>query len=59
MITLAKNLVFYSKLKHIEVRYYVIQDILASKHINIVKVHMDDNIADVLTKSLSLERFAH
>ncbi|MCO5582858.1 hypothetical protein L7F22_036759 [Adiantum nelumboides] len=31
----------------------------ASKCIELAKVHTDDNPADVLTKSLSLERFAH
>ena len=59
MIVLAKNPVFHSKSKHIKVRYHVIWDILASKHIDIVKVHADDNLADALTKSLSLEWSAH
>ena len=52
-IALAKNLVFHSKLKHVELKYHVIWDILASKCIDIVKVHMGDNVADALTKSLS------
>ena len=50
---------FHSKSKHIEVRYHVIRDILASKRIDIVKVHISDNLADALTKSLSLEQLAH
>ncbi|MCO5583992.1 hypothetical protein L7F22_037910 [Adiantum nelumboides] len=58
-IALAKNPVFHSKSKHIEVRYHVIRDILASKRIELAKVHTDDNPADALTKSLSSERFAH
>ena len=58
-IALAKNPVFHSKTKHIDVRYHVIRDILASKRIDLVKVHTDDNPADAMTKSLSLERFAH
>ncbi|MCO5588453.1 hypothetical protein L7F22_042409 [Adiantum nelumboides] len=58
-IALAKNPVFHSKSKHIKVRYHLIWDILASKHIELAKVHMDDNPVDALTKSLSLERFAH
>ena len=58
-IVLAKNLVFYLNSNHIEVRYYVIRDILASKCIDIVKVHMDDNLTDALMKSLSSNHFAH
>lgn len=58
-IALAKNPMFHSKSKHIEVRYHVIRDILASKRIELVKVHTDDNPADALMKSLASERFAH
>ena len=56
---MAKNPVFHSKSKHIEVRYHVIRDVLAGKRIELVKVHTDDNPADALTKSLVSERFAH
>ncbi|MCO5577787.1 hypothetical protein L7F22_031620 [Adiantum nelumboides] len=58
-ITLAKNSVFHSKTKHIEVRYHVVRDILATKRIELVKVHTYDNLADALTKSLASERFTH
>ena len=37
----------------------MIKDILASKCIDIVKVHTDDNVVDALTKSFSIEHFAH
>ena len=59
VISLAKNLMFHSKSKHIEVKYHVIHDIFASKRIYIVKVHMDDNPIDTLTKSLSSKWFAY
>ncbi|MCO5559364.1 hypothetical protein L7F22_012963 [Adiantum nelumboides] len=58
-IALTKNPVFYSKSKHIKVRYHVIRDILASKRIELVKVHTNDNPADALTKGLASERFSH
>ncbi|MCO5603832.1 hypothetical protein L7F22_057985 [Adiantum nelumboides] len=58
-ITLAKNPVFHSKTKHIEVQYHVVRDILATKCIELVKVHTDDNPVDALTKSLASERFTH
>ena len=55
-IQLAQNLVFHSKTKHIEVKYHFM--VLEDKHIEIVKVHMDDNPIDLLTKGLPIERFA-
>ncbi|MCO5605084.1 hypothetical protein L7F22_059262 [Adiantum nelumboides] len=58
-IQLARNLVFLAKTKHADVRYNFIKDILADKRLQLVKVHRDDNLADLLTKSLSSEWFAH
>ena len=51
--------VLHCEMKHIKVRYHFIWDVLADKRIELVKVHTDDNLADALTKSLAVERFAH
>ena len=51
-IMLAKNPVFHAKTKHIDVKYYFIQDMLEDKFMKPVKVHIDDNIADLMTKGL-------
>ena len=56
---LAKNLVFHAKTKHIDVKYHFIWDVLEDKHMELVKVHTDDNPADLLTKGLASKRFAH
>ena len=58
-IMLAKNPVFHAKTKHIAVKYHFIQDVLEDKLMELVKVHTDDNPADLLTKGLASERFAH
>ncbi|MCO5586822.1 hypothetical protein L7F22_040766 [Adiantum nelumboides] len=58
-INKAKNPVFYAKTKHISVKYHFIQDVLENKHMQLVKVHTDDNSADLLTKGLPSERFTH
>ena len=50
---------FHAKTKHIDVKYHFIQDVLEDKHMELVKVHTDDNPADLLTKGLGSERFAH
>lgn len=58
-IMLARNPVFHAKTKHIEVKYHFIRSVLEDKAIELVKVHTDDNSADLLTKSLPAERFAY
>ena len=58
-IMLAKYLVFHAKIKHIDVKYHFIRDMLEDKLMKLVKVHTDDNLADLMTKGLPLERFAH
>ncbi|MCO5588854.1 hypothetical protein L7F22_042814 [Adiantum nelumboides] len=42
-IMLAKNLTFHAKIKHIDVKYHFIQDMLEDKLMELVKVHTDDN----------------
>ena len=58
-IMLAKNPVFHAKTKHIDVKYHFIRDMLEDKLMELVKVHTDDNPADLMTKGLPSERFAH
>ena len=58
-IQLAKNLVFHAKTKHVDVKYHFIREVLEDKRLQLIKVHTDDNHADLLTKGLPSERFAH
>ena len=50
---------FHAKIKHIDVKYHFIQDVLEEKHMELVKVHTNDNPTDLLIKGLAFERFAH
>ena len=50
-IALAKNPVFHAKTKHIDVRHHFVQECLAEKRIDMVKIHTTENTADALTKS--------
>nr|GEX26226.1 ribonuclease H-like domain-containing protein [Tanacetum cinerariifolium] len=50
-ICIVKNLVFYSKTKHIEIRHHFIRDSNEKKLIQMIKIHTDNNIADLLTKA--------
>ncbi|MCO5606665.1 hypothetical protein L7F22_060854 [Adiantum nelumboides] len=58
-IMLAKNPVFHAKTKHINVKFHSIGDVLEDKYKERVKVHTDDNLADLMTKALDSKRFAH
>ena len=58
-IMLAKNPVFHQKTKHIDVKYHFIREVLDDKLLELVKIHTDDNPADLFTKSLPTEWFAH
>ncbi|GJT27161.1 hypothetical protein Tco_0907436 [Tanacetum coccineum] len=50
-ICIVKNRVFHSKTKHIEIRHHFIRDAYEKKLIHVLKIHTDDNVADLLTKA--------
>nr|GEY64320.1 ribonuclease H-like domain-containing protein [Tanacetum cinerariifolium] len=53
-ICIVKNPVFHSKTKHIEIRHYFIKDPYENKLIQVLKIHTDDNVADLLTKAFDV-----
>ncbi|GJZ56181.1 putative ribonuclease H-like domain-containing protein [Tanacetum coccineum] len=56
-ICVVKNPVYHSKTKHIEIRHYFIRDSYEKKLIEMVKIHIDYNVADLLTKAFDVTRF--
>ena len=40
-------------------KYHFIREVIDGKLLQLVKIHMDDNPADLLMKSLHAEQFAH
>ncbi|GKC23319.1 putative ribonuclease H-like domain-containing protein [Tanacetum coccineum] len=50
-ICIVKNPVFHSKTKHIEIRHHFIRDSNEKKLIQMIKIHTDKNVADLLTKA--------
>ncbi|GJV13826.1 retrovirus-related pol polyprotein from transposon TNT 1-94 [Tanacetum coccineum] len=48
-----KNLVFHSKTKHIEIRHHFIKDSNEKKLIQMIKIHRDQNVVDLLTKAFN------
>ncbi|MCO5566777.1 hypothetical protein L7F22_020457 [Adiantum nelumboides] len=58
-IQLAHTAVYHSKTKHVDVKYHFIREMVEDKQVQLVKVHTTDNPADLLTKGLPGESFAH
>ncbi|GKD01473.1 putative ribonuclease H-like domain-containing protein [Tanacetum coccineum] len=56
-ICIVKNLVFYSKTKNIEIRHHFIRDSNEKKLIQIIKIHTEQNVIDLLTKAF--DRIIH
>ncbi|GKB92985.1 putative ribonuclease H-like domain-containing protein [Tanacetum coccineum] len=54
---LVKNPVYHSKTKHIEITHHFIRDSYEKKLIEMVKIHTDYNVADLLTKAFDVTRF--
>ncbi|GJY76733.1 putative ribonuclease H-like domain-containing protein [Tanacetum coccineum] len=57
-ICIVKNPVSHSKTKHIEIRYHFIRDSYEKKLIQVIKIHTDKNVADLLTKAFDVSRMS-
>ncbi|GJZ93126.1 putative reverse transcriptase, RNA-dependent DNA polymerase [Tanacetum coccineum] len=58
-ICIVKNPVFHSKTKHIEIRHHFIRDSNEKKLIQMIKIHINQNVADLLTKAFDLGSFQY
>ncbi|GJU88210.1 putative ribonuclease H-like domain-containing protein [Tanacetum coccineum] len=56
-ISVIKNPVAHSKTKHIEIRFHFIRDSYEKRLIEMVKIHTDYNVTDLLTKAFDVTRF--
>nr|GEU64075.1 putative ribonuclease H-like domain-containing protein [Tanacetum cinerariifolium] len=56
-ICVVKNLVYHLKTKHIKIRHHFIRDTYEKRFIEMVKIHTDSNVADLLTKAFDVTRF--
>ncbi|GJZ62135.1 hypothetical protein Tco_0618272 [Tanacetum coccineum] len=53
-ICIVKNPVFHSKAKHIEIRHNFIRDSYEKRLIQVIKIHTDHNVVDLLTKTFDV-----
>ncbi|GJY34294.1 hypothetical protein Tco_0418763 [Tanacetum coccineum] len=56
-ICIIKNLVCHSRTKHIEIRHHFIRDCYEKRLIDVIKIHTDANVVDLLTKGFDVTRF--
>ena len=56
-IHLAKNQIYHAKMKHIDVRYHFVREILEEGGVIIQKIRTADNPADMLTKVVAAIKF--
>jgi hypothetical protein len=58
-IKMTSNLVFHNRLKHIEIRYHYIRDMVQRGALKLQYISTDEQVADVLTKPLSRVKFEY
>ena len=56
---MTENLVFHDKMKHIEMRYHYIHDMMQKGVVKLQYVGTYEQVADVLTKPLSRVKFEY
>ncbi|GJR93306.1 putative ribonuclease H-like domain-containing protein [Tanacetum coccineum] len=57
-ISVIKNPVAHSRTKHIEIRFYFIRDCYDKRLIEVIKIHTNHNVADLLTKGFDVTRIS-
>ncbi|GJZ00585.1 putative ribonuclease H-like domain-containing protein [Tanacetum coccineum] len=56
-IAIVKTQYIFPKTKHIAIRHHFIRDAYEKKLIQVLKIHTNDNVADLLTKAFDVSRF--
>jgi transposase InsO family protein len=57
-IKLSKNPVMHGRSKHIDVRFHFLRDLTKDGSVQLVHCSTNDQVADIMTKALSLESFS-
>jgi hypothetical protein len=57
-IFMLKNPAYHSKTKHIDIQYHFVRDMVEEKKVLLMKVDTLKNVADSLTKYVSIEKFS-
>ena len=54
-IHIANNVAYHSQTKHIQRRHHLLRERVDENEFSLVKIHIDENGSDMLTKVLSIE----
>ena len=57
IINISKNLVFHSRIKHIEIHHHFLRDRVANGTVFLDYVNTENQIADIFMKPLNEDRF--
>ncbi|KAK2986470.1 hypothetical protein RJ640_000224 [Escallonia rubra] len=58
-IAMTKNPTFHGRTKHIYIHFHFIRDLVAKEELSLKYCSTNEQLADVLTKSLSIEKFIY
>ena len=59
VIFLAKNQVYHTRTKHIDVRFHKIRELVSSGELLLEKIHTSENAANMLTKHVTTKKSKH
>jgi hypothetical protein len=57
VIYLTKDQMFHEKIKHIDVKYHYVQEVIADGRLNVPKISTHDNPSDMMTKLVPVAKF--
>jgi hypothetical protein len=56
---MAKDPKFHARMKHIDIQYHFIGEVVADEKVQLEYIPEDENIANILTKLLTPKKFAY
>lgn len=59
IVSMSKNLVLHSKIKHIEIKYHVVREKVVEKEVRLEYISTKEQIADIFTKPLPKDTFEY
>ncbi|KAA3481818.1 TMV resistance protein N-like [Gossypium australe] len=58
-IAIAKNPVFHGRTKHFNIKLYFVREMEQAQEVKLIHCSFEEQLADILTKPLSVSRFIH